>query len=155
LKAVEEVNESQKTVLFDKVINYYKGDIKGKTFGVWGLSFKPQTDDMREAPSLAIIGKLINSGACIKAYDPAALEETRRLMGDKIIYTRDQNEAVIDADALLIITEWSEFRLPNFKVLEKLMKNKVIFDGRNILEPSEMRELGFTYFSIGRKPIIS
>jgi UDPglucose 6-dehydrogenase len=155
LKAVEEVNEFQKTVLFDKVIKHFKGDIKGRTFGIWGLSFKPQTDDMREAPSLLIIEKLINSGACIKAYDPAAMEETRRRIGDKIIYAKDQNEAVIDADALLIITEWSEFRLPNFKVLEKLMKHKVIFDGRNIFEPSEMAELCFTYYSIGRKPIIS
>jgi UDPglucose 6-dehydrogenase len=154
LKAVEEVNEFQKTVLFDKVISHFKGDIKGRTFGIWGLSFKPQTDDMREAPSLVIIEKLINSGAYIKAYDPAAMEETHRRIGDKIMYAKDQNEAVIDIDALLILTEWPEFRLPNFKVLEKLMKYKIIFDGRNILEPSEMAELGFTYFSIGRKPII-
>jgi UDPglucose 6-dehydrogenase len=155
LKAVEEVNEFQKTVLFDKVIKYFKGDIKGRTFGIWGLSFKPQTDDMREAPSLAMIEKLLNSGSFIKAYDPAAMEETRRRIGDKIIYAKDQNEAVIDVDALIIITEWSEFRLPNFKVLERLMKNKVIFDGRNIFEPSELAELGFTYFSIGRKSEIS
>jgi UDPglucose 6-dehydrogenase len=155
LKSVEEVNEFQKTILFDKVIKHFKGDIRDRTFGIWGLSFKPQTDDMREAPSLVIIKKLLDSGACIKAYDPAAMAETRRRIGDKIIYAKDQNEAVIDIDALLIITEWSEFRLPNFKVLEKLMKHKVIFDGRNIFEPSEMAELGFTYYSIGRKPIIS
>lgn len=154
LKAVEEVNEFQKTVLFDKVINYYKGDIKGRTFGIWGLSFKPQTDDMREAPSLIIIKKLLNSGAHVKAYDPAAMGEARRRIGDIITYANDQNEAASDVDALLIITEWSEFRLPDFKLLEKIMKHKVIFDGRNIFEPSEMEELGFTYFSIGRKPII-
>lgn len=154
LKAVEEVNEFQKTVLFDKVINYYKGDIKGRTFGIWGLSFKPQTDDMREAPSLVIIKKLLNSGAHVKAYDPAAMGEARRRIGDIITYANDQNEAAADVDALLIITEWSEFRLPDFKLLEKIMKHKVIFDGRNILEPSEMEEFGFTYFSIGRKPII-
>ena len=110
---------------------------------------------MREAPSLVIIEKLLNSGANVKAYDPVAMNETHRRIGDTIFYAKDQNEAVIDVDALLIVTEWSEFRLPNFKVLEKLMKHKIIFDGRNIFEPSEMAELGFTYYSIGRKPIIS
>ncbi len=154
LKAVEEVNEYQKSVLFNKVLSQFKGNIKGMTFGIWGLSFKPQTDDMREAPSLIIIEKLLKSGACVKVYDPAAMKETQRRIGDTIVYTKDQYEAVIDVDALLIVTEWSEFRLPNFKVLEKLMKQKIIFDGRNIFEPSEMAELGFTYYSIGRKPVI-
>jgi UDPglucose 6-dehydrogenase len=155
LMAVEDVNEYQKTVLFNKVLTHFKGNIKSKIFGIWGLSFKPQTDDMRKAPSLIIIEKLLQSGACVKAYDPAAIKEAHRLVGDTIIYAKDMYEAVIDVDGLLIVTEWPEFRLPNFKVLEKLMKNKVIFDGRNILEPSEMAELGFTYYSIGRKSIIS
>jgi UDPglucose 6-dehydrogenase len=155
LKAVDEVNSYQKTVLFSKVLDHFKGSIMGRTFGIWGLSFKPQTDDMREAPSLVIIERLLKSGAYIKAYDPAAMKETHHRIGDTIIYAKDQYEAVIDVDALLIVTEWSEFRLPNFKVLEKLMKYKVLFDGRNIFEPSEMVELGFTYYSIGRKPVIS
>jgi UDPglucose 6-dehydrogenase len=155
LKSVEEVNEYQKTVLFNKVLTQFKGNIKGRVFGIWGLSFKPQTDDMREAPSLVIIEKLLQSGASVKAYDPAAMKEAYRRIGDTIIYAKDQYEAVIDVDALLIVTEWSEFRLPNFKVLEKLMKQKVIFDGRNIFEHSEMTKLGFTYYSIGRKPVIS
>ncbi len=155
LKAVEEVNEYQKTILYNKVVAHFKGDLKGRTFGIWGLSFKPQTDDMREAPSLVIIEKLLGSGAHVKAYDPVAMTETRRRLGDTIVYAKDQNEAIINVDALLIVTEWSEFRLPNFMVMEKLMKNKIIFDGRNIFEPSEMAELGFTYYSIGRKPIIN
>lgn len=155
LKAVEEVNEYQKTVLFNKVLTHFKGNIKGRTFGIWGLSFKPQTDDMREAPSLVIIEKLLNSGGRVKAYDPVAMKETHRCIGDIIIYAKNPIEAVIDADALLIVTEWSEFRLPDFKAMESLMKQKTIFDGRNIFDPSEMAELGFTYYSIGRKPIIS
>lgn len=154
LKAAEEINENQKKVLFNKIKEFYKDDLKGKTFGMWGLSFKPQTDDMREAPSLAIIENLLLSGAKIKAYDPAAMKEAQRILGQKIIYSKDQEEAVVDVDALLIVTEWAEFRLPNFKVLGELMKSKVIFDGRNIFDPAEMKELGFTYFSIGRKAII-
>lgn len=155
LQAVEDVNELQKGMLFNKILDFYKEDIRGRTFGMWGLSFKPQTDDMREAPSLAIIEKLLNAGSRVKAYDPVALGEARRILGNAIIYASDQNEAVIDADALIIVTEWPEFRLPNFNVLKKLMKGKVIYDGRNIFEPSEMAELGFTYFSIGRKTILS
>jgi UDPglucose 6-dehydrogenase len=155
LNAVEEVNEFQKTILYNKIKKNYKDDIKGKTFGIWGLSFKPQTDDIREAPSLVMIKKLLSSGALVKVYDPVAMKETQRLMGDSIFYAKDQNEACVDVDALIIITEWSEFRLPNFSVLEKLMKHKVVFDGRNIFDPFEMAQLGFTYFSIGRKPVIS
>jgi UDPglucose 6-dehydrogenase len=153
LTAVDEINEFQKAVLFNKVKSYYKGDLKGRIFAIWGLSFKPLTDDMREAPSITIINKLLNSGAAVKAYDPAAMNEAQRIIGDKIFYAKDLNEAVIDVDALLVVTEWPEFRLPNFRVLGKLMKSKIIFDGRNIFEPSELAELGFTYFSIGRKPI--
>jgi len=155
LKAVEEVNELQKMTLFNKIIDYFRGDIEGRTFGIWGLSFKPQTDDMREAPSLKIIKNLLSNGAKVKAYDPVAMNEAYRHFGDTITYAKDRNEAIIDADALLIVTEWAEFRLPDFQCLKKMMKYKVIFDGRNIFEPTDMSELGFTYFSIGRKPVIS
>lgn len=150
VKSVEKVNERQKEVLFNKIIKHFKGDLKGKSFGLWGLSFKPNTDDMREAPSLVIIRKLLENGASVKAYDPAAVEEAKRILGDKIKYCSDMYEAVIDINALLLITEWPEFRLPNFKVLMKLMKEKVIFDGRNIYDPSEISEAGFCYYCIGR-----
>lgn len=154
LKAVESVNENQKTILFTKLMTYFNNNLKGKVFALWGLSFKPQTDDMREAPSLVIISKLLEAGASVRAYDPAAMDEARRHLGDSIVYAKDQHEALIDADALILITEWNEFRLPNFRVMERLMKNKLVFDGRNIFDPNEMKELGFTYFSIGRKPVI-
>ena len=149
LQAVEDVNYSQKEVIFNKIMKHFNGDIKGKTFGFWGLSFKPQTDDMREAPSLVIIDKLLNEGAGVKAYDPAAMNETKRILGDKIEYATDQYEAVIDTDALVLITEWSEFRMPNFRVMESLLKEKVIFDGRNIYDPEEMEENGYVYYAIG------
>ena len=149
LQAVEDVNFSQKEVVFNKIMKHFNGDIKGKTFGLWGLSFKPQTDDMREAPSLVIIDKLLNEGAGVKAYDPAAMDETKRILGDKIEYATDQYEAVIDTDALILVTEWSEFRMPNFRIMEKLLKEKVIFDGRNIYDPKEMEENGYMYYAIG------
>lgn len=149
LQAVEDVNYSQKEVIFNKIMKHFNGNIKGKTFGFWGLSFKPQTNDMREAPSLVIIDKLLNEGASIKAYDPAAMDETKRILGDKIEYATDQYEAVIDTDALVLITEWSEFRMPNFRVMEKLLKEKVIFDGRNIYDLEEMEENGYVYYAIG------
>lgn len=119
-------------------------------FALWGLSFKPKTDDMREAPALVVIEELIKLGAKVKAYDPVAMEEAKRILGDKIEYGADPYDVLIDADALIVITEWSEFRIPNFKVIEKLLKNKVIFDGRNIYEPAEVLENGFSYYSIGR-----
>ena len=153
LKAVERVNNRQKSVLFDKVSNYFKGDLKGKKFAIWGLSFKPKTDDMREAPSLVIIEKLLAAGATVSGYDPIAMEEGKRILGDKIEFAKDEYDATIDADALLLVTEWPEFRIPNFRVLEKLLKNKVIFDGRNIYDPEELAELEFEYFAIGRKPV--
>ena len=149
LQAVEDVNYSQKEVIFNKIMKHFNGDIKNKTFGFWGLSFKPQTDDIREAPSLVIIDKLLNEGASVKAYDPAAMNETKRILGDKIEYATDQYEAVIDTDALVLITEWSEFRMPNFRVMEKLLKEKLIFDGRNIYDPEEMEENGYVYYAIG------
>lgn len=151
LKAVESVNERQKKVLFKKISHHFKGRLKGKVFAIWGLSFKPNTDDMREAPSLTLIKSLLRAGAGIKAYDPVAMKECRRHIGNEIIYARDQYEALNDADALAVVTEWSEFRAPNFNLMRKRMKNKVIFDGRNIYEPAEIKELGFAYYGIGRR----
>jgi UDPglucose 6-dehydrogenase len=149
LQAVEDVNEDQKSVLFNKVISHFKGDLKGKSFAMWGLSFKPKTDDMREAPSLVIIEKLLHAGAQVKAYDPVAMHEAKKDLGEQIEYCKDPNDALIDSDALLIVTEWPEFRTPNFKVMGKLMKNKVVFDGRNIYDLEEMTEHGFEYYCIG------
>ncbi len=154
LKAVEAVNYRQKSVLFGKMMHHFNGDLKGKKFALWGLAFKPKTDDMREAPSLVIIEKLLEAGAKVVAYDPVAMEEGKRILGDKIEYSNDQYEACIDADALILVTEWAEFRMPNFKVLQKLLNNNVIFDGRNIYDPLEMAEMGFSYYAIGRKPIV-
>ncbi len=152
LSAVDEVNIIQKKVLVNKVMEFFKGDLKNRIIAIWGLSFKPQTDDVREAPSIKIIEELLSAGAVVKAYDPVAMKEAQRVLGDRIMYARNKNEAVTDADALLIVTEWQEFRLPDFSVLASIMKNKVIFDGRNIFEPAEMADMGFSYFSIGRKP---
>ncbi|MCG9879882.1 MAG: UDP-glucose/GDP-mannose dehydrogenase family protein [Bacteroidia bacterium] len=149
LQAVEDVNEDQKSVLFNKVASHFKGDLKGKTFAMWGLSFKPKTDDMREAPSLVIIEKLLHAGAHVKAYDPVAMHEAKKDLGEQIEYCKDPNDALIDSDALLIVTEWPEFRTPNFKVMGKLMKHKVVFDGRNIYDLEEMNEHGFEYYCIG------
>jgi UDPglucose 6-dehydrogenase len=149
LQAVEDVNEDQKSVLYDKIVKHFKGDLKGRTFAIWGLSFKPKTDDMREAPSLVIIEKLLAAGANVRAYDPVAMHEAKKELGEQIEYSKDPNDALIDADALLIITEWPEFRTPNFKVMAKLLKNKLIFDGRNIYDLEEMGEHGFDYYCIG------
>lgn len=151
LKAVESVNYRQKEVLFNKLNKRFNGNLKGKKFAMWGLAFKPKTDDMREAPSLVIIEHLLKAGASVVAYDPVAMDEAQRILGDKISYAKDEYEALIDADALILVTEWSEFRLPNFRVLEKLLKNKIIFDGRNIYDPEELEEMDFEYYAIGRK----
>ncbi len=151
LQAVEEVNETQKSVLFNKILKHFNGDLKGKTFALWGLSFKPKTDDMREAPSLVIIEKLLAEGCKIKAYDPVAMKEANHFLGDTIEYCNDQYDALKNADALLVITEWPEFRSPNFNEMKKLMNSKVIFDGRNIYDILEMKNLGFTYYCIGVK----
>ncbi len=153
LKAVEAVNYRQKSVLFGKIYNHFNGELKGKRFALWGLAFKPKTDDMREAPSLVIIEKLLEAGAEVVAYDPVAVEEGKRLLGSKIEFAKEEYDACIDADALVLVTEWPEFRLPNFRVLQKLLKNKIIFDGRNIYDPEELAELSFTYYGIGRKPV--
>ena len=149
LKAVESVNEDQKSVLFNKVSRHFGGSLKGLKIAVWGLSFKPKTDDMREAPSLVIIEKLLAAGCTVTAYDPVAMPEARHMIGDTIAYAKDEFEALIDADALLIVTEWPDFRSPNFDVVARLMKQKVIFDGRNIYEASELKALGFAYHCIG------
>src|ERR1035437_5542095 len=149
LQAVEEVNNYQKTVLYNKIDNYFNGNLIGKTIAIWGLSFKPETDDMREAPSLVLINKLIEKGVAVCAYDPIAMHETQRIMGDKIKYCKDMYETLIGADALAVVTEWSEFRLPNFKVMEKLMNNKVVFDGRNIFDMEQLVELGYDYYGVG------
>lgn len=149
LQAVEAVNDDQKFKLFEKLQKHYANQLKGKNIGIWGLSFKPQTDDMREAPSIVVINELLKAGCIVKVYDPVAMEETKHKLGDKIIYCKDQYEALIDADALMLITEWAEFRSPNFSVMKKLMKNQVIFDGRNIYDKEELISEGFIYYGIG------
>lgn len=149
LQAVEDVNDDQKTVLFNKLIKHFNGQLKGKNIALWGLSFKPKTDDMREAPSLVLIEKLLHAGANVKAYDPVAMHEAKKVLGETITYSKDPYDTLIDADALMIATEWPEFRSPNFNVMAKLLRNKVVFDGRNIYDLEEMKELGFTYFCIG------
>ena len=153
LKAVERVNESQKELLYHRLLRYFDGKISGRKFAVWGLSFKPETDDMREAPALILIDKLCDAGARVKVYDPVAMPECKRRIGNKVEYAENIYEAVADVDALLIVTEWKEFRLPDWKTVIRSMKSPVIFDGRNIYDPSEMKELGFAYYSIGRPTV--
>ncbi len=150
LQAVEDVNEDQKSVLFNKVKKQF-GDLKGMHFAMWGLSFKPNTDDMREAPSLVIIEQLLSAGATVSAYDPVAMEEAKHDLGDRITYAEDEYKALEGADALLVVTEWSEFRVPDFDEIKKLLKNPIIFDGRNIFEIDRMADLGFEYHCIGVK----
>ena len=151
LNSVLKVNEIQKKVLVEKVKKYFKGDIKGKKFAMWGLAFKPETDDIREAPALYIIDELLAAGASVTAYDPEAMPNVKALLGDKISYAEDEYDALQDADALLIVTEWSVFRTPEFDKVESLLKNKVIFDGRNLYDLQKMLDCGFYYNSIGRK----
>ena len=153
LKAVMNVNEKQKTVLVDKVLKYYKGNIKGKHFALWGLAFKPETDDIREAPALYIIDELIKNGATVSAFDPEAMENVKAILGDKINFAENQYEALQNADALLIATEWSVFRNPDFEKMDSILTNKVIFDGRNLFDLQKMIDLGYYYNSVGRKLI--
>ncbi len=155
LKVVDTVNKQQKLVLVNKLLKHFQNNIKGKHFAVWGLAFKPNTDDMREAPSVVIINELLKLGATVKAYDPAAIETSKFYLNDKITYAQDEYDALTKADALLILTEWNEFRNPDFDKITVSLKNKIIFDGRNIFDPRRMKEIGFTYFSIGRAPVIS
>ena len=149
LTAVEEVNENQKEVLFNKVKNHFNGNLKGKKFALWGLSFKPKTDDMREAPSLVIIEKIIKEGASVIAYDPVAMHEAQRMIGDAITYSLDMYDSLNGADALLIVTEWPEFRAPNFDEITKRLNEKTLFDGRNIFDFQDMKKLGYNYYCIG------
>lgn len=150
LEAVERVNERQKEVLFTKIMKHYGGHIRGKHFGMWGLSFKPATDDMREAPSLVLIDKLLEAGATVCAFDPVAMDEARRRIGDRIGYARNMYEALQGADAMVVVTEWQEFKVPKFTYIEKALKEKIIFDGRNIYSPDQMKEFGYVYYGIGR-----
>jgi UDPglucose 6-dehydrogenase len=153
LKATDEVNREQKGLLADRVKQHFGNDLKGRTFAVWGLAFKPRTDDMREAPSLVVIQDLLDAGARVQVHDPEALENARRTFGDRISYHRTNYEALNGADALLILTEWNEFRHPNFQRIRAELKTPVIFDGRNLYDPSLMKALEFRYYSIGRRPI--
>ena len=150
LQAVEEVNEQQKSILFEKLQRHFCSDLHKKTIALWGLAFKPETDDMREAPSLILINKLLNIGCKVRVYDPAAMKECRRRIGDSVYYATDMYDAALDADALMLVTEWKEFRLPSWAVIKKAMRTPVLLDGRNIYEKKEIEELGFTYHCIGK-----
>jgi UDPglucose 6-dehydrogenase len=151
LKAVERVNENQKSILFNKLEKAYKGEsLSGKTIGLWGLSFKPETDDMRESTALVMIDKLLNAGCNVRAYDPVAMEECRRRVGDKVFYAKDMYDAIFDADALILLTEWKEFRMPNWEIIGRSMKRKLVIDGRNIFDMNDLDEFGFEYHCIGR-----
>ena len=151
LKAVERVNEKQKSFLFEKLQKAYQGEsLKGKTIAMWGLSFKPETDDMRESTALVMIDKLLEAGCQVRVYDPIAMDECRRRIGDKVIYCRDMYDAVLDADALLLLTEWKEFRLPTWGVIKKAMHRPLVIDGRNIFDVEELDENEFEYHCIGK-----
>ena len=150
LQAVEEVNEQQKSILFEKLQRHFCSDLHNKTIALWGLAFKPETDDMREAPSLILINKLLNIGCKVRVYDPAARKECRRRIGDSVYYATDMYDAALDADALMLVTEWKEFRLPSWAFIKKAMRTPVLLDGRNIYEKKEIEELGFTYHCIGK-----
>lgn len=149
LRAVEEVNEAQKSILFDKVQKRFDGNLQGKKVAIWGLAFKPDTDDMREAPSLVLIEKLLAAGASVSVYDPIAMEECKRRIGDVVTYAKDIYDAALDADALMVVTEWKEFRLPSWAVLKRTMKQPILIDGRNIYDRHELAEQGFQYSCIG------
>ncbi len=151
LKAVERVNETQKSILFQKLEKAFDGKpLRGLTIALWGLSFKPETDDMRESTALVMIGKLLDAGCNIRVFDPVAMDECRRRIGDRVTYCRDKYDAVLDADALLLLTEWKEFRLPTWGVINKAMKRPLVIDGRNIFDVEELEEQGFEYYCIGR-----
>lgn len=150
LKAVEEVNEEQKSILFKKLQNFFQNDLRGKNIALWGLAFKPETDDMREATSLIMIQKLTEAGCNVKVYDPVAMDECKRRIGDTVSYATDMYDAVLNADALLLLTEWKQFRLPSWGVIKKSMNHPLIIDGRNIYDAGEMKEFGFYYMCIGK-----
>ena len=150
LNAVEEVNEHQKNILFEKFNKHFRGNIKGRKVAIWGLAFKPETDDMREAPSLVLIQKLLAAGATVKVYDPIAMDECRRRVGEKVFYATDMYDSVLDSDALMLVTEWKEFRMPSWGVIKKTMKSAVVIDGRNIYDKKELLEIDFTYYCLGK-----
>ena len=151
LTAVEDVNARQRMRLAEKVVERFGEDLRGKTFALWGLAFKPRTDDMREAPSIYTTYELVSRGATVKGYDPASMKEARRVLGSKIQLSEDSYSLLQGADALLIMTEWQEFRDPDFERIKSLLKSPMIFDGRNLFEPADMKKMGFEYFCIGRK----
>jgi UDPglucose 6-dehydrogenase len=151
LRAVEKVNERQKRLLAEKVTRHFGANLKGRTFALWGLAFKPRTDDMRDAPAIMLVEALLKAGASVHAHDPEAMHEAKKIFGDRIAYFRRNYDALKGADALLIVTEWNEFRRPNFTTIKQLLKQPVIFDGRNIYDPEDLRKMGFTYFSVGRR----
>lgn len=150
LKAVEEVNETQKSILYKKLLEYYQNDLKGKKVAIWGLAFKPETDDMREATALVMIQKLIEAGCKVKVYDPIAINECKRRIGNTVEYATDMYDAVLNADALLLLTEWKQFRMPSWGVVKKTMNQAVLIDGRNIYDEQDMKEIGFDYMCIGK-----
>ena len=153
LKATDAVNDNQKRLLVDRIKLHFDGELSGRTFAIWGLAFKPRTDDMREAPALVVIEELLAAGARIQAHDPEALASARRIFGDRISYYETNYDALAGADALVILTEWNEFRHPNFHRIKAAMKQPTIFDGRNLYDPALMRALDFRYYSIGRRPL--
>ena len=150
IEAVENVNETQKSIVFEKVNKLFNNDLKGKIVAIWGLAFKPDTDDMREAPALVVIDKLVKAGAIVKVYDPIAMDECKRRIGNQVEYAKDMYDVVVDADALLLITEWKQFRLPSWKCIKRLMRGNVIVDGRGIYDAKEMEEEYFVYSQIGK-----
>jgi UDPglucose 6-dehydrogenase len=154
LNSVVEINKNQIIRFYNKIENHYKKALTGKTFAIWGLAFKPNTDDIREAPAIKLIQTLLGNKVTVKAYDPAAMETTRRILNDKIEYCETPYSALEGADALIIVTEWNEFRTPDYEKIKKLLKEPVIFDGRNLYDLTKMEELGFTYYSVGRKTVI-
>jgi UDPglucose 6-dehydrogenase len=154
VNTVMQVNERQKTILGQKIKNFYGHNLKGKTFAVWGLAFKPETDDIREAPALPLIRELLEAGALVQAFDPEAMNNVRQIFGDTIKLTNNQYEALQDADALVVVTEWSEFRNPDFERINLMLRHKIIFDGRNVYTLEKMKELGYYYESIGRQTIL-
>lgn len=151
LKAVEEVNERQKGMLFEKLHRYFQGDLSGKTIALWGLAFKPGTDDMREAPSLVLIDKLLQAGCKVRVYDPVAITEAKRKLGDVVYYASDMYDALLGAETLILVTEWKEFRMPNWELIKRIMDRPVVLDGRNIFDGKELEEMGFVYSCIGKK----
>lgn len=153
LTLVDKINKEQRLRFFNKIKNHFDGNLKSKNFAVWGLAFKPNTDDMREAPSVPVIKMLLDNGARIKAFDPAAMENAKFYLNNLIDYANNMYDALTGADALVIFTEWNEFRNPDFKTVKSLLKEPLIFDGRNVYDLDDMEELGFTYYSIGRKTI--